>query len=109
MDHCRRVGPIYKRGLTLFCWMKLQAAGQLDMFLSRHNRSADDVLDAWRVLAANPPLGTTTADLANRIGMAEEALQRALCRARKAGDERAIYLPHPFTGVRYDPTRRRNR
>jgi CRP-like cAMP-binding protein len=101
-DHCRRVGPIYKNGLTLFCVLKLRAAGRLHEFppTRQHHRN-DELLDEWRDLAASPPLGTTHADIAHRMGVTKAALARALARARRDGDPRAIYLPHALTGERY--------
>ena len=86
--------------------MKLQAAGKLDQYPPlRVHRRADDVLDEWYVLARQPPEGTTRADIAGRMGMGLDALDRALARARRADDPRAIYLPNPLTGVRYDRNR----
>lgn len=95
-------GRYYARGLLSRCYDRLRDTPEaLASFPLRGKRRSSVVLDRWQVLARNPPIGTTTAEIARQIGMTPRALQRALNRARLTGDERALYLPHPKTGRRY--------
>lgn len=84
--------PVNSRGLARRCYAAMERRGRLDDF-PRVNHAADDVLDQWERLAANPPLGTLREDIARQIGISHDALAQALVRARRRNDPRAIYLP----------------
>lgn len=99
---CGQVGRYYARGLLSGCYYRLSGKpSALARFPLRGKHRRAMVLDEWQTLASNPPAGTTTAEIAHRIGMTTHALRKALERARADGDGRAVYLPHPKTGRRY--------
>jgi len=50
--------------------------------------SRDEVLTHWCRTAR---IGMTYEESAKMLGISKEALKRAICRARRDGDERAIY------------------
>ncbi|HEX8114791.1 MAG TPA: hypothetical protein VF516_43975 [Kofleriaceae bacterium] len=114
---CERYGKNYARGLVRDCYVRAAEAGTLERDFPRRvwrgpRLSTESILDEWASLARDPSPGTTTGDIARRIGLSVEALQQTLIRARRRGDERAIYMRHGRSGWRYgDPTaprRRRN-
>lgn len=70
------------------CWDHLQATGGLTDY-ERINRSRDDLLDDYVVLRRE---GYDWRRCAERLGMTYLAFERAMCRARKAGDPRARRL-----------------
>jgi hypothetical protein len=63
------------------------------------------VLDEWYELARNPPEGVGKADIAARMGLAVKTLDKALDRARRRGDPRAIYAIDWRGGRRFQPGR----
>lgn len=50
-------------------------------------RPLDDTLDDWDFLRRQ---GYSVRDAADRLGMSHAALDKALCRAKAAGDPRAV-------------------
>jgi hypothetical protein len=86
------------------CHRILWKAGQLDDW-PRVTFDADSLLDEWFELARSPAEGITKADIARRIGINLAALDRALDRARRRQDPRAIYPINWHTGRRFDPNR----
>lgn len=73
------------RGLCTTCRHHARVNGTIGEF-ERINRSRDDVLDDWVVLRRQ---GYSRRQAAERIGMRFAALDRAIQRARRAGDPRA--------------------
>lgn len=62
----------------------------------RLTRSSDEVMVEWEILRTSGV--TTRTEAARRIGMSIDAFDRALLRARAAGDPRAVWAPrsdHP--------------
>lgn len=74
------------RGLCAHCHQGALRAGTLCDY-ERLTRSRADVLDDWTVLRGQ---GVTRLQAAARLGMSFPAFERALFRARAAGDERAV-------------------
>jgi hypothetical protein len=75
------------RGLCWFCYRAATKNGELFDY-PRSTRSRDEVLDEWEMLRGE---GYTRRQAAERIGMTFEAFDRALYRARSAGDPRAVW------------------
>lgn len=104
---CGRRGIHKGRGLVSACYKRIKEHGRLGEFPRLTYLYREEVLDAWYRAVIRPPLGLTTAEVARSIGLTHEALEKVLIRARRDGDERAIYIPHPHTGRRYrEPVRR---
>ena len=73
------------RGLCRGCHARRRRDGTL-ADAPRATMSADEVLEEWVMLRGE---GHTVAQAAERLGMTYGALEKALDRARKRGDERA--------------------
>lgn len=73
------------RGLCMSCWRHLQGTGELADY-ERVSRSRDDLLDDYEVLRGE---GYDWRQCAERLGMSYPSFERAMFRARKAGDQRA--------------------
>lgn len=79
---CRDEG----RGLCRPCWRTRDAAGTLDE-VERVRFSRDELMDEWVVLRDR---GCSKRQAAARLGMTFARFDRALLRARAAGDPRAL-------------------
>lgn len=78
-------------GTKDLCHRCYQAAVRVGDRPERQNRSADEVLDEWVWLRDD---GVTDVKIAaGRIGMTWKALDKALYRARKRGDQRGSLVP----------------
>jgi len=73
------------RGLCVSCHGKASHLGQLENY-PRRTWSRDELLDEWELLRGE---GHTRVQAAERLGMNPTAFERALQRARAAGDPRA--------------------
>lgn len=73
------------RGLCRPCWLLLGKTGELADY-ERPTRSRDDLLDDYVVLRGQ---GHDWRQCAERLGMTYPSFERAMLRARKAGDPRA--------------------
>lgn len=104
---CPRSGVLNGRGLVGACYARWTRAGRIHEFPPQRNQTRDTLLDKWQRLARNPPLGLRMVEAARTLDITPGALRRALARARRDGDPRALYLPHGRTGVVYDPDRYR--
>ena len=74
------------RGLCNACHGKERYHGRLDDY-PRRTRSRDELLAEWDLLRGE---GHTRVQAAERLGMHPSAFERALQRARAAGDPRAV-------------------
>lgn len=74
------------RGLCRGCWRDRAAADTLDE-VERTKRTRDDLMADWEILRGR---GLTKRQAADRLGMTFSAFDRALQRARAAGDPRAL-------------------
>lgn len=74
------------RGLCSHCYNVERYWGRL-LNHERRWRPRDDVMDDWKLLCGQ---GYTKRQIAARLGMSFKALERALNRARAAGDPRAV-------------------
>lgn len=86
------------RGLCRPCWLHLDKTGELADY-ERPTRSRDDLLDDYVVLRDQ---GHDWRQCAERLGMSYPSFERAMFRARKAGDPRARRIGE----VAYPMTRR---
>ena len=75
------------RGLCDRCYDAESAAGRLHLHPYKA-RPADAWLDEYRRLA--PQLHLDRAEVAHRVGLSLSAMDRALTRARRRGDPRAV-------------------
>lgn len=73
------------RGLCDICWTDLARRGGLADY-ERVNRAHDDLLDDYVILRGQ---GYDWRQCAARLGMTRGAFERAMYRARRAGDPRA--------------------
>jgi len=90
---CGRLAPRLARGLCPTCYGRRRASGAL-AYYERVTRPADELLDEWQRLRAE---GYTAVNAARRIGVTPAALLKALERARRRGDPRAVFT---FEGAR---------
>lgn len=74
------------RGLCNSCLQYLYQRGGIDAY-PRTTRSADEVLEEWDFLRH---AGTPPEQAAALLGMAYESFERALFRAKRRGDVRAV-------------------
>lgn len=84
---CRQVRRIRSRRLCRHCYTQSAASDELWRYPPAH-RGRDEVLDEWAVLRLR---GLSWAAAAEVLGMRPEAFDRALWRARAAGDPRATF------------------
>lgn len=86
-EHCGRLGLHCGRGLCKSCYSRLRSGG-----LGRHPRKTKPssyTLNNWYRLTLE---GNRCRQVAEAIGMSQDAVERAVQRARKEGDPRAIRL-----------------
>jgi hypothetical protein len=87
------------RGLCVNCYGTEMTAGRLDQW-PRMNRPGSEMLEDWELLRS---AGVSVEQAAKRIGVTMAALDRALHRAIKNGDERGRH-----TGCRTATTESRS-
>jgi hypothetical protein len=81
---CRRWHPLPARGLCGACYRWVYGHGHLDRY-PRRTRTRDELMTEWEPLSVDHSIERA----APRLGVTEAALDRAITRARKAGDPRA--------------------
>lgn len=87
-------------GLCGRCWGRLERNGHFDLVgyvqpdrvRGPHQRTREETVEQYALLREERP-GLTPAELAEVMGMRLSALDQALYRARKAGDDRAALPP----------------
>ena len=84
-DAASRVSTHEGRGLCPPCYRQATYTGRLDDY-PRRNWSRDELLSEWELLRGE---GHTRLQAAERLGMSALTFDRALWRARAAGDPRA--------------------
>lgn len=75
------------RGLCSRCYRRCELDGTLVDY-PRRNRSRDELLEDWVILCHQE--GHSLRDIAGRLRMKPTSLERAIQRARAAGDPRAL-------------------
>lgn len=82
---CRRLRPLVARHLCDSCYHGEMDRGRPTRW-PRATYGRDELMGEWEPLSRDH----TIAQAAARLGMTAAALDRAVCRARKAGDPRAL-------------------
>lgn len=81
-------GIHYGHGLCRASYQRARRRGELHKY-PRWTRTLDDVVEAWQAFR-RPQFDYSAAQVAEVLGVAPRAVERALNRARNAGDERAV-------------------